>query len=258
MRPASRPWYCAYLRSIREKRPAFALTSPSRLRRIRSRIVAPMPPALTKPSPNAPAAKTGSFDCSLPETSVAAPISARSSSTALARPSRSARSSSRIRSSLLVVAILQRLRRQPGFLDRLLRNGRRRLRHGRDADEAEHAGDHEQDAGDDQQREPHRHGGGQRGRDRREREAEHEEQEDRGADEESDADPEGGRLPLQLRECELDLEVDDRADALADRLRGGPQAPFACAGLTSVGGHGLSNRSISRGPLRSRARRRRR
>src|SRR4051812_14712451 len=105
-------------------------------------MVAPIPPATTKPAPSVPTATIGRCGRSLAATFVASPISVRRSSTASTSPSRSAaisrRTCSGVRLLPLLVAIApQRVRRPPGLVDRLLRDGRCALLHGLDPEEGE-------------------------------------------------------------------------------------------------------------------------
>ena len=77
-------------RSRIDQRPTRTFSCPSRPRRAKYRIVAPTPPASTKPTDAAAPATIGSFDFSLPVMSVASPSSSRRCSTAPASCSRSA------------------------------------------------------------------------------------------------------------------------------------------------------------------------
>src|SRR4051812_23690011 len=166
-------------------------------------MVAPTPPALRKPSANAPPAMIGSFE----RMSVAAPSSSRRVSTASARRSRSSWSSRRSSCSLgSVVAILQRLRRQLRLFDGLGRRRRHTLLHPAVAEHSEDCGDEEEPAGDDEERGPHRQDVREGGCDGRKPEAEAVEGEKPGADEEPDPDAEERQLALELREREGDLE----------------------------------------------------
>ncbi len=69
----------------------------------------------------------------------------------------------------------------------------------------------EQEQGDGEQREPAGHEGVERGRNRCEEEADRVQGDDQGTEAEPDAEPEGGRLPLQLEGGELLLEPEPRA-----------------------------------------------
>src|SRR5205823_23664 len=77
-----RPGRPAQSRSKIDQRPMRSFSSRSRPRRAKYRNVAPIPPAKTNPAEAAPAATSGSFDCSLPVMFVASPSSSRSCSTA--------------------------------------------------------------------------------------------------------------------------------------------------------------------------------
>src|SRR6478672_5105805 len=111
-------------------------------------MVALIPPAATKPRPRAPAAAAGRCERSLPPMLVASPSSVRSSSTASANCSRSALTSClSCRSS--VAAILQRLRRELRFLDRLHGDQWCSLAEPADPDRSEHAGKQDERTRDD-------------------------------------------------------------------------------------------------------------
>src|SRR6185436_19086672 len=179
-----------------EKRPSFTRSRPSRPRRATKRIVAPTPPARTKPAPSALAAMSGS----LPRRFVASPMPARRSSTAPASSSRSVAMSRRTSSveRLSASAIANRLRRQLGFPNRLLRNRRRAPLDHAQPGEQKDDGEQGQDPEDDQERSPH-------GQDERERcgssrkpEAQGEEPEDCRGDRHADPDTKRGNLALDL------------------------------------------------------------
>src|SRR5919199_2343607 len=191
-------------------RPSFARVFPSRPRLASIRIVAPIPPAATNPSPTAPAATAGSFPRSLPVTSVTSPRPARSPSTALASCSRSCsmscRTCSGVRPSGACAIALQRLRRQLRLADRLLGDGRAAALDRAEAEDREPDRAEQERARDDQQREPRRQERRERGGDRREPETEREQQEDDGAERHPDPEPERDHLALDFERRELELE----------------------------------------------------
>src|SRR6266496_4651934 len=126
----------------------------------------PTPPARKKPAPSAPAATAGRFERSFPLMSVASASPPRRSSTASASWSRSASMSWRTWAGVrpLRAAIsLQRLRRPPRFLDRLLGKRRGRFADQQHSHAREHRCEHEQDPCRDQQGQPGRHCRGEPG-----------------------------------------------------------------------------------------------
>src|SRR6185436_20460608 len=136
-----------------EKRPSFTRSRPSRPRRATKRIVAPTPPARTKPAPSALAAMSGS----LPRRFVASPMPARRSSTAPASSSRSVAMSRRTSSAERAsAAIPNRLGRELGLPNRLLGYGRRAFLDHVQPDEQKNGGEKGEHAEDDQERGPHR------------------------------------------------------------------------------------------------------
>ena len=169
----------------KEKRPKRALSAP-RCRPI-SRIVAPIPPAMTNPAASAPAVITGSFARTFAPMSVASRISSRRWSTAPASCSRSAwiscRTWSGVRWFVLVAIGLERLRRElrldgspaPGSAAFPSGSGSTAIR-------PRIAATRNRPHRDDQDREPRRHRRRQPGGDRREQEAEAVEGEDGGGD----------------------------------------------------------------------------
>src|SRR5262245_31272389 len=164
-----------------------------------------MPPARTNPAPSAAAVAVGRWARTLPLTSVASFTSARSESTAVASCSRSDSSSRRTCSvvRLFVVAIrLQRLCRELGLVDRLLRYRGRAALHPLHAEQREDAGDEEEKGGDDQERGPPREERREAGGDRREQEADGVDEHEHSAAEEPEAEAEccDLLLELQLRE----------------------------------------------------------
>src|SRR5439155_25719813 len=215
------PWW------TRENGPTLAFVVPPRPRRASNLIVAPTPPAAKKPAPSAPAATSGRFERSLRLMSVTSAMPPRRFSTAPASCSRSASMSPRTCSGVrpLGVAIaLQRLRGQSCFLDRLLRQRRRRLADHHLGEEREQRGECEQDAGGDQKGQPRRHGGREAGRDRRKDEREPEDDEQKRARTKPKPDPERGDLLPELEDRELEFEPREAARVLGDLLRGGPDA----------------------------------
>src|SRR5919204_252431 len=122
------------------KGPTLAFSLPSRPRRKNSRIVAPSPPASTKPAPSAPAATIGRRARSLPVTSVASPRPARRSSAAAASWSRSLAIARRTSCGERVLAraiALQCLRGQTRLGNCLLRHRRHASLHSGQPDERE-------------------------------------------------------------------------------------------------------------------------
>src|SRR6478672_1124127 len=183
-------------------------------------MVAPIPPAMTKPAASAPAVIMGSFARTFAPMSVASRISSRRWSTAPASCVRSVSISCRtwsgVRWFVLVAIGLDRLRRELRLEDRLLGDGGRSLLDPVDRDQAEDRADEEQAAGDDQDREPRRHRGRQPSGDRREQESEPVEREDGGADREADAHAEVRDLLLELELRQFELKPEERAGVLGD------------------------------------------
>src|SRR5215213_4067788 len=199
---------------MREKRPSFTRSRPSRPRRATKRIVAPTPPARTKPAPSALAAMSGSFARRL----AASPMPARSSSTAPASCSRSVAMSRRTSSveRSLASAIADRFRRQLGFSNCLLRHRRRTLLDGAQTREKENHREKDEHSADDQEGCPGREDEGERSRTGREPEAEREESEDACRDRHADAHAERGDLAFDLEKRKLELESGKRASVLGD------------------------------------------
>src|SRR3954468_250845 len=193
-------------------------------------MVAPTPPARTKPAPSALAAVSGSF----PRRSAASPMPVRRSSTAPASWSRSVAMSRRTSSveRSLASAIANRFRRQLGFSNRLLRHRRRPLLDRAEASEEKNHGKKDERPADDQKRGPHRENECKRHCRGGEPEAEREESEDAGRDRHADADAEGRDLALDLEKRELELEPCERAGVLGNVLGG-----RADAVVSLLGGH---------------------
>src|ERR671931_435237 len=163
------------------KGPTLAFSLPSRPRRKNSRIVAPSPPASTKPAPSAPAATIGRRARSLPVTSVASPRPARRSSAAAASWSRSLAIARRTSCGERVLAraiALQCLRGQTRLGNCLLRHRRHASLHSGQPDERENRLNEHEPAADDEQREPGRDDERKRRSRGSEREPERQEEED--------------------------------------------------------------------------------
>src|SRR5215218_234475 len=226
---------------MKAKGPNLAFSSPSRPRRKNRRIVAPMPPATTKPAPSAPAATTGRWARSLPPISVASPRPVRRSSTASASWSRSVAISRRTSAvvRLFVAAIgPQRLRSQSGLFESLFGHRRRPLLDHAQSSQDKQEADKDERTKDDEQGCPRRHDERQRCRRRRQAEPEREEQEDARARDESDAHAESSDLSFELKRGKLQLETRERAGMLGNLLGRRPDA----AVLSLAGGHVPSSR----------------
>src|SRR5438445_10325579 len=143
--------------------------------------------------------------------------SSRRSATAFVSSRRSSASS---RLSSGSVAILQRLRRQSGFLDRLLGQGLRGFLQHDVADADEDRGDQDQPPAPDEQRRPNRQRRRQARRSCGETEGEGQERENCSACHEADPYAERSCFPFQLGAGELKLELNERPRVIGNALGG--------------------------------------